>query len=178
MSMHLQHPASANSQGTVRYICGSSSLGDVLLAWGEKGICAVLLGDSLTPLPADLAQRFPQANLQNDGSLAMELEQVVCHLDNPRLPFDLPLAPCGSTFQQRVWRVLQQIPPGRTLTYSAIAHLLGQPKAYRAVANACAANAVAVIIPCHRAVRQDGGLSGYRWGGERKRTLLERESYS
>jgi len=176
MTLPLQVPASLASQDNIRYITGASSLGGVLLAVNPQGLCALLFGDSPEELRADLARRFPRTVLRHDASLTPELEQALGHLENPRQPLDLPLAPRGSAFEQRVWQVLRQIPVGQTMTYSAIARQLDQPRAFRAVANACAANALAVVIPCHRAIRLDGGLSGYRWGVERKRALLEREA--
>lgn len=165
------------SISSIRYISGTSRLGILLLAFSTEGLCASLLGDDLTTLERDLARRFPgKPTPQRDDGLAPALEQTLRHLDNPHTVLDLPLDPTGSVFQRRVWDALQKIPVGETASYQAIARQLGQPTAFRAVANACGANPLAVIVPCHRVVRQDGGLGGYRWGLERKRQLLDREA--
>ncbi|MET0845507.1 MAG: methylated-DNA--[protein]-cysteine S-methyltransferase [Pseudomonas sp.] len=161
---------------SIRYISGTSSLGVLLLAFSTEGLCALLLGDDLITLEHDLARRFPdQPTAQIDESLMPALEQTLRHLEDPRITVDLPLDLTGSVFQRRVWKMLQQIPAGETASYRDIAQRLGQPGAFRAVANACGANPVAVIVPCHRVLRQDGTLGGYRWGVERKRQLLDRE---
>jgi AraC family transcriptional regulator of adaptative response/methylated-DNA-[protein]-cysteine methyltransferase len=161
---------------SIRYISGTSSLGVLLLAFSTEGLCALLLGDDLITLEHDLARRFPdQPTAQSDESLMPALEQTLRHLEDPRITVDLPLDLTGSVFQRRVWKMLQQIPAGETASYRDIAQRLGQPGAFRAVANACGANPVAVIVPCHRVLRQDGSLGGYRWGVERKRQLLDRE---
>lgn len=161
---------------SIRYISGTSSLGVLLLAFSTEGLCALLLGDDLITLEHDLARRFPdQPTAQIDESLMPALEQTLRHLEDPRITVDLPLDLTGSVFQRRVWKMLQQIPAGETASYRDIAQRLGQPGAFRAVANACGANPVAVIVPCHRVLRQDGSLGGYRWGVERKRQLLDRE---
>lgn len=161
---------------SIRYISGTSSLGILLLAFSTEGLCALLLGDDLITLEHDLVRRFPdQPTAQRDESLMPALEQTLRHLEDPRITVDLPLDLTGSVFQRRVWKMLQQIPAGETASYRDIAQRLGQPGAFRAVANACGANPVAVIVPCHRVLRQDGSLGGYRWGVERKRQLLDRE---
>lgn len=161
---------------SIRYISGTSSLGVLLLAFSTEGLCALLLGDDLITLEHDLARRFPdQPTAQSDESLMPALEQTLRHLEDPRITVDLPLDLTGSVFQRRVWKMLQQIPAGETASYRDIAQRLGQPGAFRAVANACGANPVAVIVPCHRVLRQDGSLGGYRWRVERKRQLLDRE---
>ncbi len=161
----------------IRFASGSCSLGYVLVARSERGLCAILLGDEPAALARDLEQRFPAAQLiADDGELAQQLAEVVRFVDAPKTGLDLPLDIRGTAFQQRVWQALRTIPPGRTASYSEIAERLGAPKAVRAVAGACAANALAVAIPCHRVVRSDGGLAGYRWGIERKRALLAREA--
>lgn len=165
------------SASPIRFISGPSSLGTLLLASSAQGLCALLLGDDLTTLERDLARRFPaQPTPQRDEGLMPALEQTLRYLDNPQNALDLPLDLVGSVFQQRVWEALRQIPLGKTASYQEIARQLGQPKAFRAVANACGANPLAVIVPCHRVLRQDGSLGGYRWGLGRKRQLLEREA--
>jgi AraC family transcriptional regulator of adaptative response/methylated-DNA-[protein]-cysteine methyltransferase len=161
----------------IHFAIGESSLGSILVAKSKLGVCAVLIGDDPRPLLKDLQDQFPKANLIGDESGYEELvAKVVGLIETPRLGFDLPLDIRGTAFQQRVWKALQQIPVGSTASYADIAKLIGMPKAVRAVAQACGANALAVAIPCHRVVRSDGSLSGYRWGVDRKRTLLHREA--
>jgi AraC family transcriptional regulator of adaptative response/methylated-DNA-[protein]-cysteine methyltransferase len=161
---------------TIRYAVGDSSLGAVLVAATVTGICAILLGDDAEDLVADLRARFPKAALiAADPAFDATVATVVQSVERPDLGIDLPLDIRGTAFQQRVWQALQTIPPGETRSYGQIAAALGQPGAQRAVARACAGNALAVAIPCHRVVRGDGDLSGYRWGMARKRTLLSRE---
>ena len=161
----------------IRFASGPCSLGCVLVARSARGLCAILLGDEPAALVRDLEQRFPAARLlADDAELAQQLAEVVRFVDAPQSGLDLPLDIRGTAFQQRVWQALRAIPPGRTASYSEIAERLGAPQAVRAVAGACAANALAVAIPCHRVVRSDGGLAGYRWGIERKRALLAREA--
>lgn len=156
-----------------------SSLGLVLVAATEKGICAILLGDDREALERDLQARFPESRLTNgDPRVELWMKQVVDFVEAPRKSFDLPLDMAGTPFQRRVWQALSKIPPGRTVSYTEVAAKMGSPKAVRAVARACAANALAVVIPCHRVVRGDGSLSGYRWGVERKRALISREAAS
>ncbi len=164
----------ANTQ--IRFAIGETSLGSVLVAASEKGVCAILFGTDLTALAEDLQGRFPKARLVG-GDRAFEkwVAKVVGFVEAPRLGLDLPLDIRGTVFQRRVWKALQEIPIGSTLSYSDVAKKLGAPGSARAVAQACAANRLAIAIPCHRVVRNDGGLSGYRWGVERKKTLLERE---
>jgi len=160
----------------IEFAVGECSLGSVLVATTAKGICAVLLGDDAGELVRDLCDRFPKACLQPCGNAFEKgVAQVLEFIDEPKVRFPLPLDLRGTLFQQKVWQALQKIPPGETLTYSSLAARLGHPKAVRAVAGACAANSVAVAIPCHRVVRSDGGLAGYRWGVDRKRALLLRE---
>jgi AraC family transcriptional regulator of adaptative response/methylated-DNA-[protein]-cysteine methyltransferase len=163
---------------TIRYAFGQSSLGVVAVAAAERGICAILLGDEPAVLLSDLRSRFPQAVLQAAGSDFEEaLGRVVALVDHPDRTgsLGLPLDIRGTVFQRRVWEVLRRIPAGRTLTYKEVAAQLGTPSAVRAVAGACAANALAVAIPCHRVIATDGRLAGYRWGPERKRRLLDQE---
>jgi AraC family transcriptional regulator of adaptative response/methylated-DNA-[protein]-cysteine methyltransferase len=158
----------------IQYSVSDSSLGCVLVASSDQGICAVLLGSSPGVLKRDLEERFPDDQLV--GTTATDLhKKVVAFVDAPSAGFDMPLDARGTEFQRKVWRVLREIPAGATATYLDIANRIGSPKAVRAVAQACGANPVAVAIPCHRVVRSDGGLSGYRWGVERKRALLARE---
>ncbi len=161
----------------IRFAVGECSLGSILVAQSERGVCAILLGDDPEELARDLQDRFPQAHLiGGDAEFERLVAKVVGFVEAPSLGLDLPLDVRGTAFQQRVWQALRQIPAGRTASYADIASRIGSPKSVRAVAQACAANALAVAIPCHRVVRTDGGLAGYRWGVERKRTLLERET--
>lgn len=160
----------------VRYGIGNSSLGPLLVAATERGICTITFGAPAAELVADLQARFPKARLTEDlPGLSSWLSEVASLADSPDKAFALPLDPMGTPFQQRVWRALREIPPGATVTYRDLAAGLGHPKSTRAVARACATNAIAMAIPCHRVVRTDGTLGGYRWGIERKRELLERE---
>ena len=165
---------------TITYAIGSSTLGMVLVARSERGICAILMGDSEETLRHDLQQRFPQATLTPaDTDFAETLKTIVTLTEQPHSThLNLPLDIRGTAFQQRVWQALQQIPAGQTASYADIAQRIGNPRSVRAVAQACANNALAVAIPCHRVVRSDGNLSGYRWGVERKKELLRREQLS
>lgn len=161
------------------FTMGNCSLGKLLLAASEQGICALLIGDDDQALLNELHAQFPLATISAaDASLASWLAQAIELIENPKSKFNLPLHTRGTAFQQRVWQALQEIPAGKTLSYTELAAKIGQPKAARAVASACANNTIAVLIPCHRIVRGDGSLSGYRWGVERKRQLLEREAQS
>lgn len=160
----------------IEFACATSTLGMVLVAATQRGICAVLLGDGSEQLEEDLRRRFPQAELAAAGpSFTKHLRAVVRAVERPQLAPELPLDVRGTVLQERVWRALREIPPGTTLTYGELARRLGAPRATRAVASACAANSVAVLIPCHRVVGADGSLRGYRWGLDRKQALLERE---
>lgn len=162
---------------SIRFAISPSSLGPVLVAATGKGVCAVFMGDDPDALVADLHRRFPKAGITgSDAEFDLLVARVIAFVEAPRLGWDLPLDLRGTAFQQRVWQALRDIPAGSTESYSAIADKIGLPKAVRAIAGACAANPVAVAVPCHRVVRSDGGLSGYRWGVERKRALLDRES--
>jgi len=153
------------------------SMGDILVAQSEKGICAILLGDDASILLQDLQDKFPQAELiGGDAQFEKRVSEVVGFIEAPEIGLNLPLDIRGTAFQQRVWQALRDIPVGTTVSYTDIAQRIGSPKAVRAVAGACAANMLAVAIPCHRVVRNDGALSGYRWGIERKRALLNKES--
>ena len=161
----------------IRVAVGECSLGSILVAKSDRGVCAILIGDDPDALARDLQDRFPRARLiGGEAEFEETVAKVVGLVEAPALGLDLPLDVRGTAFQQRVWRALRDIPAGSTASYTEIAERLGAPKAVRAVARACAANALAVAIPCHRVVRTDGALSGYRWGVERKRALLEREA--
>jgi AraC family transcriptional regulator of adaptative response/methylated-DNA-[protein]-cysteine methyltransferase len=161
----------------IRYGLGTCPLGTVLIAQSDKGICAILLGDQPQLLLEDLQQRNPKATLiAGDRHFQKVIDEVISVIKQPDLTLTLPLDIRGTLFQQQVWQALQQIPAGETRSYSAIAEAIGTPRAVRAVAGACAANAIAVIVPCHRVVRSDGNLSGYRWGIERKQKLLLQEA--
>lgn len=160
----------------IQYAIGACSLGVVLVASTASGVCAILLGDEPEALVRDLRSRFSKADIAPAyEAYDRVVAQVVALIETPRLGLNLPLDIRGTAFQQRVWTALGAIRPGETATYADIAAAIGFPSAARAVAGACGANPVAVAIPCHRVVRADGGLSGYRWGTERKRTLLARE---
>jgi AraC family transcriptional regulator of adaptative response/methylated-DNA-[protein]-cysteine methyltransferase len=163
----------------IRYRVVSSSLGKVLVAATARGVCAVKLGDHASALERDLAEEYPRAELVrargSDDEFSAWVDAIVRYVDgsgdSPSMPVDVQ----ATAFQWRVWRALQAIPRGETRSYTAVAKAIGKPNAVRAVASACASNRVAMVIPCHRVVRSDGALSGYRWGPERKRKLLERE---
>lgn len=161
----------------IRFAVGQCSLGAVLVAATDRGVCAILLGDDPDALLRELQDSFPRAELiGGDAEFERLVAQVVGFVERPATGLDLPLDIRGTAFQQRVWQALRQIPAGTTVSYAELAARLGIPKSVRAVARACATNTIAVAIPCHRVVRSDGGLSGYRWGIERKRALLEREA--
>jgi AraC family transcriptional regulator of adaptative response/methylated-DNA-[protein]-cysteine methyltransferase len=165
------------ARAEIRFAVGECSLGSILVAQSERGVCAILLGDDPEALVRDLENRFPKATLiGGDAEFEKLVAQVIGFVEAPRLGLNLPLDVRGTAFQQRVWHALRAIPPGTSASYTEIAKWIGSPKSVRAVAQACAANSLAVAIPCHRVVRTDGGLSGYRWGVERKRALLEREA--
>ncbi|MGD9663573.1 MAG: bifunctional DNA-binding transcriptional regulator/O6-methylguanine-DNA methyltransferase Ada [Porticoccaceae bacterium] len=161
----------------IQFAVGQCSLGSILVAASDKGICAILMGDSPDELINDLEKRFPKAEfIGGDRDFEQRIALVIGLVETPQSGLNLPLDIRGTAFQQRVWQALQTIPAGSTLSYSQLAERIGAPESTRAVANACAANPLAIAIPCHRVVRSDGSLSGYRWGIERKRTLLNRES--
>jgi AraC family transcriptional regulator of adaptative response/methylated-DNA-[protein]-cysteine methyltransferase len=162
---------------TIRFAVGECSLGSILVAATDKGVCAIQFGDDPDALVRNLQDAFSKAKLVGgDAAFEQLVAKVVGFIEAPQHGLDLPLHVRGTAFQQKVWRALRKIRPGTTASYAAIAERIGEPKAVRAVAQACGANPVAVAIPCHRVVRRDGALSGYRWGVERKRALLERES--
>lgn len=161
---------------TIRYASAKSSLGPVLVAATDRGVCMIEFGDPDQLVPV-LTRRFPKARIvRANGDLAALVERVVQLIDSPAVGCDLPLDIRGTAFQERVWKALTLIPPGHTVSYAELAERIGQPTAARAVARACAANGIAVAVPCHRVVRGSGDLSGYKWGVERKRALLARES--
>ena len=161
----------------IRFAVGECSLGSILVAASERGVCAILLGDDPDALARDLQDQFPQAHLiGGDARFEQLVSKVVGFVEAPALGLELPLDVRGTAFQQRVWQALRKIPVGSTVSYTDIAKRIGSPRSVRAVAQACGANVLAVAIPCHRVIRNDGALSGYRWGVERKRTLLKREA--
>ena len=160
----------------IRCAIGQCSLGAILVAASTKGVCCITLGDDPEFLLADLENRFPKAELVGgDHDFEKLVATVVGFVEAPQLGLHLPLDVRGTVFQQRVWQALREIPVGSTASYAQVAAKIDSPHAVRAVAGACAANSIAVAIPCHRVVRHDGNLSGYRWGVERKRALLDRE---
>lgn len=168
----------AGGQGArIRFAVGQCSLGAIMVAATERGVCAIELGDSAEALLHSLQDRFPAAELVGgDASFDALVAQVIAFAEAPCGTFTLPLDVLGTAFQRRVWEALTRIPPGRTATYTQIAETIGAPRAVRAVAAACAANPVALAVPCHRVVRTDGALAGYRWGLARKRALIDREA--
>uniref|UniRef100_UPI00260620A7 methylated-DNA--[protein]-cysteine S-methyltransferase n=1 Tax=Asticcacaulis sp. TaxID=1872648 RepID=UPI00260620A7 len=160
----------------IRFAVGQSRLGALLVARSEKGVCAVFLGDDPEALVRDLQDAFPKAELiGGDAAFEETMARVAGLIEAPQTALDLPLDIRGTLFQQKVWAALQALPAGTCVSYSELAERVGLPAAVRAVASACAANKIAVAIPCHRVVRTDGSLSGYRWGVERKAALLEAE---
>jgi AraC family transcriptional regulator of adaptative response/methylated-DNA-[protein]-cysteine methyltransferase len=173
-------PSDFRNGGTntdMRFAVGQCSLGAILVAATDKGVCAILIDDDPEFLVRDLQDRFPRANLiGGDHGFEQMVAQVVGFIEKPALALNLPLDIRGTVFQQRIWQALREIPCGSTVSYTELAKRIGVPKAVRAVAQACAANAIAVAIPCHRVVRSDGALAGYRWGVDRKRVLLQREA--
>jgi AraC family transcriptional regulator of adaptative response/methylated-DNA-[protein]-cysteine methyltransferase len=161
----------------IRFAIAHSYLGQVLVAATDRGICRIDFGDTPQALRARLQSSFPQAELQaDDPEFHKIVAQVLEFLETPGRSLDLPLDIQGTAFQRRVWTALQDIPPATTVSYGDVAKQIGSPTAAQAVAQACASNDIAVAIPCHRVIRRDGGLGGYRWGVERKRELLEREA--
>ena len=168
---------SGGANASIRFAVGECSLGSILVAATDAGVCAILLGDDPEALVRDLEARFPNARLiGGDRTFERTVAQVVGCIEAPRVGLDLPLDIRGTVFQQRVWQALRAIPAGATVSYAELARRVGAPKAARGVAQACAANAIAVAIPCHRVIRSDGSLAWYRWGVERKRALLTREA--
>ena len=162
----------------LRYITGHCQFGGLLFAVCDAGVAAILLGDDDSAMVADLQQRFPGATLEEDkAGLKQDMQALLHYVDHPQGKLDLqqPLAAHGSDFQKKVWAELAKIPAGQTITYSELAKRTGNPAAVRAVAGACAANPLAMVVPCHRVLRSDGGISGYRWGVERKVKLIDLE---
>lgn len=177
LGMRARDYRAGGSGATIRFAVGQCALGAILVAQSQRGICAILLGDDPDRLVRDLQDQFPKAELiGSDGQFEQLIAQVVGFIEAPAMGLHLPLDVQGTAFQERVWRALREIPPGTTASYTDIAVRIGAPKAVRAVAKACATNHIAVAIPCHRVVRRDGDLAGYRWGVERKRELLRREA--
>ncbi len=165
------------ARAEIRFAVGASALGVVLVAMSERGVCAILLGEDAGELVRELTVRFPRAAMVGgDAAFEAYVAEVVRFVERPEVGLGMPLDVRGTAFQQRVWAALRAIPVGATASYAEVARRMGAPGGARAVAGACAANALAVAIPCHRVVRSDGGLSGYRWGVERKRELLRREA--
>jgi O-6-methylguanine DNA methyltransferase len=161
----------------IRFAVGESTLGTILVATTGKGVVSVLLGNDVVELARDLQERFPTARLYKaDRDERTFMARVVAFIEAPRNGFDLPLDLRGTAFQRMVWDALREIPAGQVLSYTDLAKRIGSPQAVRAVASACAANHLAVVVPCHRVVRRDGLLSGYAWGVQRKRALLDREA--
>ncbi len=168
---------SGGRSARIRFAVGECSLGAILVACSDKGVCAILLGDDPDALVRDLQDRFPNADLLGgDARFEALVATVVGFVDAPGIGLDLPLDLRGTAFQQRVWQALREVPAGRTVSYAELARRIGAPRSVRAVGRACGANPIAVAIPCHRVVRHDGALAGYRWGVERKRALLEKEA--
>lgn len=162
---------------TISYASGETVLGPVLVARSASGVCAILIGARRKKLEADLAARFPTAEIAaHEAAVHDDLTKVVRFVDKPAEGLDLRLDLRGTAFQRRVWEALRTIPIGTTVTYSELARRIGAANAVRAVAGACAANPIALAVPCHRVVRGDGDLAGYRWGVERKRQLIEKEA--
>ena len=165
------------AKADIQFAVGECSLGSILVAASDKGVCAISLGDEPEALVRDLQDQFPRARLMGgDADFEQLVAKVIGFVETPKTGLDLPLDVRGTAFQHRVWAALKDIPPGSKVSYAEIAERIGKPKAVRAVAGACAANKIAVAIPCHRVVRRGGTLSGYRWGVERKRILLDGEA--
>ena len=177
LGMRPRQYRAGGAGATIHFALGQCSLGAILVAQSERGICAILLGDDPEQLLCELQDQFRNAQLiGGDASFEQLVAVVVGFVEQPALGLALPLDVQGTAFQERVWQALREVPLGSRVSYTDIAQRIGAPKAVRAVAQACAANHLAVAIPCHRVVRRDGDLSGYRWGVERKRQLLERET--
>ncbi|SQI43430.1 Regulatory protein of adaptative response [Leminorella richardii] len=177
LGMRARDYRAGGTGATIRFAVAQCSLGAILVAQSQRGICAILLGDDPDRLVRDLQDQFPNAEIIGcDGEFEQLIAQVIGFIEAPSMGLNLPLDVKGTVFQERVWRALREIPPGTTVSYADIANRIGSPKAVRAVAQACAKNHIAVAIPCHRVVRRNGDISGYRWGVERKRELLRREA--
>ncbi|QHG67064.1 bifunctional DNA-binding transcriptional regulator/O6-methylguanine-DNA methyltransferase Ada [Pseudomonas putida] len=177
LGMRPREFRSGGAGASIHFAIGQCFLGAILVAQSDKGICAILLGDDPEVLLEQLQDQFPKAHLiGGDAAYERLVAEVVGFIEAPALGLDLPLDVQGTAFQERVWQALREVPVGSRVSYTDIAERIGAPKAVRAVAMACAANHIAVAIPCHRVVRRDGDISGYRWGVERKRQLLARET--
>ena len=182
MSTHpAPHPAMAEAQDTsedtIECTTGNSMLGQILVARGARGVCAILMGSDTESLKQEIAESFPDSRLApNYIKLRMDLAYVLRFVMNPGEGLDVVLDMRGTAFQRRVWNALRAVPTGTTVTYTELARRVGDAKLARAVASACAANALALAVPCHRVVRSDGSLFGYRWGVERKRALIDKEA--
>ncbi|WP_296231838.1 bifunctional DNA-binding transcriptional regulator/O6-methylguanine-DNA methyltransferase Ada [Pseudomonas sp. UBA4617] len=177
LGMHPRQYRAGGAGASIHFALGQCSLGAILVAQSDKGICAILLGDDPETLLRELQDQFPKARLiGGDSAYEQLVAEVVGFVEAPSLGLALPLDVQGTAFQERVWQALREIPAGSRVSYTEIAERIGAPKAVRAVAMACAANRIAVAIPCHRVVRRDGDLSGYRWGVARKAQLLKRET--
>ncbi|MBV4493027.1 bifunctional DNA-binding transcriptional regulator/O6-methylguanine-DNA methyltransferase Ada [Pseudomonas oryzicola] len=177
LGMRPRQYRAGGAGATIHFALGQCSLGAILVAQSEKGICAILLGDDPEALLRDLQDQFPKARLiGGDSAYEQLVAEVVGFVEAPSLGLALPLDVQGTAFQERVWQALREVPAGSRVSYTEIAERIGAPKAVRAVAMACAANHIAVAIPCHRVVRRDGDISGYRWGVARKAQLLKRET--
>ena len=175
---HLRVSASDHraTEAAIAFATGTCSLGTILVAASDRGVSALLLGDDVPRLVRELRASFPEARPADRDALAPLLAEAAALVEDPARGFDAPLDARGTPFQMRVWQALRDIPAGATATYGEIARLVGAPAAAIEVGEACAANTIAVAIPCHRVVRKDGGLAGYRWGVARKRALLDREA--
>jgi AraC family transcriptional regulator, regulatory protein of adaptative response / methylated-DNA-[protein]-cysteine methyltransferase len=161
---------------TIRYTTAKTAFGTLLVGATEKGVCSVMLGDATEPLVESLSGEFPRAELRrDDDSLGSWARMIATHVEGGRTPLDVPMDIRGTEFQRRVWEALRTIPNGSTRSYRDVATTIGHPAAVRAVAQACARNPVALLVPCHRVVRTDGAVGGYRWGAERKQRILDRE---
>ena len=161
----------------IKFATGKSELGTVLVAQSAAGVCAILIGDGAEVLKRDLAEEFTDAMLvRDDRALRTDLDKILAFIRTPAKGLEVPLDIRGTPFQRRVWSALLGVRVGHKITYAALASRIGDPHAIRAVANACAANAIALAIPCHRVVRSDSALAGYRWGVERQRSMIEKEA--
>ena len=161
----------------IKFATGKSELGAILVARSAAGVCAILIGDGTEVLKRDLAEEFTDAMLvRDDRALRTDLDKILAFIRTPAKGLELPLDIRGTPFQRRVWSALLGVRVGYKITYAALASRIGEPRAIRAVANACASNAIALAIPCHRVIRSDGALAGYRWGVERKRSMVEKEA--
>jgi AraC family transcriptional regulator of adaptative response/methylated-DNA-[protein]-cysteine methyltransferase len=177
LGMRARDYRAGGTRAVIRFAVGQCSLGAILVAQSQRGICAILLDDDPDALVRDLQDQFPKAQLiGGDAEFEQLIAQVVGFIEAPSIGLNLPLDVRGTAFQERVWQALREIPSGATVSYTQIAERIGAPKAVRAVAQACGANHIAVAIPCHRVVRRDGDIAGYRWGVDRKRELLRRET--